>query len=875
MSTDENSNNSTASNGLQDNTDKNKTCVFLQETDKLKIVTEKETKNSTKSPSKTFSRASFKRNNPEEMNAINKMAEHLFSEDIAGCGDLNTSCEFTDEIPILQHEEKRHLVDRQISQDIGSTNSKNWKTLQRTLQVVHNLNLKKIDEDHPAEEKSNALDLPKKMDSLSVTDAVKDDNAPSCNYYPHKASLTSQHMLPLPVLKDKLKVGEQSVASELNGMGQFVPTDFHRIEISGDEIAGVPLQDLEDASEHLTDAMLIREKYVEMAEHKLFSTTARYLRMVDGKDHIPVNFEGAISEDAPYHHPAQTANPYHNVSSSKMPQDSNMKIEMLNGVFRVYHDAEHLEKGEPFDLPYPDLETFIQDSNRIMAMIVNGPLKTFCYRRLSFLSSKFQLHALLNETKELASQKEVPHRDFYNCRKVDTHIHASSCMNQKHLLRFMKKTMKMESPDIVYSSEGKDYTLQEVFESLNLSAYDLSVDSLDVHADRNLFHRFDKFNSKYNPIGQSILREIYIKTDNRAGGKFFAHVIREVMDDLEESKYQQAELRLSVYGRSPSEWEKLAQWAVSHEVYSDNVRWLIQIPRLFDIYRSKGSLDNFAQLLDNLFRPLFEATLYPQKHPEMHAFLQHVTGFDSVDDESKPEHHVFTMQSALPQDWTAKENPPYSYYIYYMYANMVTLNQLRRERGMNLFNLRPHCGEAGPAHHLVTAYILADNISHGLLLRKVPVLQYLYYLHQIGIAMSPLSNNGLFLSYHRNPLPDYLARGLCVSLSTDDPLQFHFTKEPLMEEYSIAAQVWKLSSCDMSELARNSVFMSGFPHEFKQYWLGPRYLDEGPDGNDIRRTNVPDIRVSYRHETLQAELNLILGPILANQTKSSSDVGSL
>ena len=31
-----------------------------------------------------------------------------------------------------------------------------------------------------------------------------------------------------------------------------------------------------------------------------------------------------------------------------------------------------------------------------------------------------------------------------------------------------------------------------------------------------------------------------------------------------------------------------------------------------------------------------------------------------------------------------------------------------------------------------------------------------------------------------------------------------------MEEYSIAAQVWKLSHCDMSELARNSVVMSGF-----------------------------------------------------------------
>lgn len=38
-------------------------------------------------------------------------------------------------------------------------------------------------------------------------------------------------------------------------------------------------------------------------------------------------------------------------------------------------------------------------------------------------------------------------------------------------------------------------------------------------------------------------------------------------------------------------------------------------------------------------------------------------------------------------------------------------------------------------------------------------------------------------------------------------------QEPLMEEYSIAAQVWKLSSCDMCELARNSVLMSGFSHQ--------------------------------------------------------------
>jgi AMP deaminase len=92
------------------------------------------------------------------------------------------------------------------------------------------------------------------------------------------------------------------------------------------------------------------------------------------------------------------------------------------------------------------------------------------------------------------------------------------------------------------------------------------------------------------------------------------------------------------------------------------------------------------------------------------------------------------------------------------------------------FVLRPHAGEAEDTDHLTSTFLTSHSISHGILLRKVPVLQYLFYLKQIGIAMSPLSNNALFLAYERNPFPDFFKRGLNVSLSTDDPLQFHFTK---------------------------------------------------------------------------------------------------
>lgn len=58
------------------------------------------------------------------------------------------------------------------------------------------------------------------------------------------------------------------------------------------------------------------------------------------------------------------------------------------------------------------------------------------------------------------------------------------------------------------------------------AARGLRFDPLHSLQDRNTFHRFDKFNSKYNPIGESILREIFIKTDNHVEGKYFAHIIK-------------------------------------------------------------------------------------------------------------------------------------------------------------------------------------------------------------------------------------------------------------------------------------------------------------------------------------------------------------
>ncbi|ODV91611.1 hypothetical protein CANCADRAFT_29987 [Tortispora caseinolytica NRRL Y-17796] len=534
------------------------------------------------------------------------------------------------------------------------------------------------------------------------------------------------------------------------------------------------------------------------------------------------------------------------------------------GVFEIF-DANELKAAEHSEeypkckplAEIPSLKDYYLDMEFISSVSAEGPTKSFAFRRLQYLESRWNMYILLNEYRELSESKRTPHRDFYNVRKVDTHIHHSACMNQKHLLRFIKYKMKKSPDEVVIYRDGKYLTLSEVFQSLNLTAYDLSIDTLDMHAHKDSFHRFDKFNLKYNPVGESRLRTIFLKTDNHIKGRYLAEITKEVVADLEASKYQMAEYRISIYGRHPEEWDNLAAWVVDNKLFSPNVRWLVQIPRLYDVYKTSGLVNNFEDVINNIFQPLFEVTKDPSSHPKLHVFLQRVIGFDSVDDESKPEKRLY-KKFPTPKYWDTYQNPPYSYWLYYLYANLASLNQWRKARGFCTIVLRPHSGEAGDIDHLVSAFMTCHSISHGIVLRKIPLIQYLFYLEQIGIAMSPLSNNALFLAYEKNPFQSYFKRGLNVSLSTDDPLQFSFTKEPLIEEYSVAAQIYKLSNVDMCELARNSVLQSGYEGSVKRHWLGHNYDRPDGRGNDIAKTNVPNIRVAFRRETLEQEWSMLL-----------------
>ena len=45
----------------------------------------------------------------------------------------------------------------------------------------------------------------------------------------------------------------------------------------------------------------------------------------------------------------------------------------------------------------------------------------------------------------------------------------------------------------------------------------------------------------------------------------------------------------------------------------------MQIPRLYNVYKAQGLLSSFAELLANVFAPLFEVTLDPGSHPQVRA----------------------------------------------------------------------------------------------------------------------------------------------------------------------------------------------------------------------------------------------------------------
>ena len=117
------------------------------------------------------------------------------------------------------------------------------------------------------------------------------------------------------------------------------------------------------------------------------------------------------------------------------------------------------------------------------------------------------------------------------------------------------------------------------------------------------------------------------------------------------------------------------------------------------------------------------------------------------------------------------------------------------------------------------------------------------------IGVSPISNSVLFLKYRNNPFPTFFKCGLAVTLTTDDPLMFHSTPTPLLEEYATAKHAFDLSHVDLCEIARFSVHAAFSEAE--------RHELHGDD--DPVKTNIPSIRLEFRKKQLASELSGLKG----------------
>jgi len=505
----------------------------------------------------------------------------------------------------------------------------------------------------------------------------------------------------------------------------------------------------------------------------------------------------------------------------------------------------------------PTIKEFRDDHYRLVELVNNGAMRSFCFQRLQLLSSAFRTHITINGPVEAQEQSNLLGTDFYRTLKIDNHIHAAAAPTAKQFVTFVSDKLENEG-DTVVSSDGK--TLKEIFGNAGIDRDHLTIDAFNVLADYSVYQRFDNFNAKYSPFRMADLRRIFLKTNNAMGGRYFAELMKQVFNRHEESKGHSsaAEMRLSIYGMERNEWKDLAAWmttdwggAFPGPVVSSHNRWLIQIPRLWRIFRSKPGNENtsFQDMLENIFAPLFEATLYPEEHPEIAEALKHIVGFDSVDDEGSLED---PCSCERPVEWNTTRTPAYWWQLYFLWANMQVLNSLREARGLNTFSFRPHAGETGDPMHLASTYMLCESINHGINLDMQVSLQYLYYLDQIGLSISPLSNNFLFRKLASNPFGKFFRRGLNVTLSTDDPLLFHMSDDALLEEYSVARATFDLSMTDMMEIARNSVLQSGFEEEFKEKYLGKDFR-KGATFCDEHITHVPLIRAKFRAEHLAIE----------------------
>jgi adenosine deaminase len=138
------------------------------------------------------------------------------------------------------------------------------------------------------------------------------------------------------------------------------------------------------------------------------------------------------------------------------------------------------------------------------------------------------------------------------------------------------------------------------------------------------------------------------------------------------------------------------------------------------------------------------------------------------------------------------------------------------------FRTVAHAGEEGPPDYIHEALNLLEvsRIDHGVRCEEDPVLVEQLAARRVPLTVCPLSNVRLhvFSSLEKHNLRRLLARGVCVTINSDDPAYFGGY---LNENFLAAQRALGLTREEIHQLARNS-FEASFLTASEQR----RFIDE-------------------------------------------------
>lgn len=624
-----------------------------------------------------------------------------------------------------------------------------------------------------------------------------------------------------------------------------------------------------------------------------------------------------------YHHRNRYTGQFFQLSKYKEEFDNYKKRNCIN--------TEHLA------VEFPGFKEFHDDLQFVIGVVQNDQLTRLSMRRLRYLKDKFELFQDLNAKTEKFQNKLVPYRDFYNCRKVDCDFNLSGCISQRQLSEFIWNKLNTEPNRVVYeTAQGEKITLRQLFqigssdddEPIAIGLKLVDDQFLEWYRDIYLITLHvipDLDPAEYlhgQPLRFYLLAKTFLEFDNYLEGEYLAQIfIDYVIANLEKSKYQTVQVSVDFQFRpkdKPSFWEKFSRWLVKWNVVSNNVRWNVRFQRVYSRLYHCNKVKNFQDYLDMIFEPLLKPKSW--ENVQLQYLLSNLLNFDVVVCHSDDFlWRVFPDVLTKPEDWDAKgDNPTITHYMYYIYANLSILNQMRYKNSLNTFTMRNYSsvldnrtsqtGTIVNFNDQVESIVCNLLLCNGGLLQAEPLwnsqttLSYIFYLLQIPVVATPLSSvsdispmpqqasrllppelrhrhfseitQSKQKTYRGNPFLEMLNVGMKISLSSRSVLfNSSYTLDPIIEEYSVAASIYLLEAADLCELARNSVVCSGYEGFYKRHWSGLR-IDKTPyasekvghidtwydtERNTSERHNVPLLRRSFRKDTLKQEWSFILG----------------